>query len=300
MKLANLIKPQRIFCGLKARDLKEAIKLLVPLVASDYSKESQEKITAEVLERERLVSTIVGKGVAIPHARSTEVSKFVIGLGIFPEGLGDHTADNEPLKVLFLMLEQNRVTKLFLKSLGVISRLVLLDDNINKIAAASSSEEVIKVIEEANLDVAERLSSGDIARRVEPLRVGMNLKDAADLFFRNNTHTLPVLDEQDEVVGVLRASDLVNAALPEYAKMIGELHFLSEFEPFDRFLEQEDKMPVDSVMARNFHSVDEAAPIIEVASILVHHMETALVVKSEGRYWGMVSLRDVITKVMRV
>ncbi len=300
MKLVNLIKQERIFCGLKARDLKEAIKLLVPLVASDYSEESQKRITAEVLERERLVSTIVGRGVAIPHARSTEVTQFVIGIGIFPEGLGDHTVDNEPLKVIFLMLEQNRVTKLFMKSLGVISRLVLMDENIEKIAAASSPADVTNIIDAANLDVAERLSSGDIARRVEPLRLGMNLKDAADLFFRNNTHTLPVLDAQNEVVGILRASDLVNAALPEYAKMIGDLHFLSEFEPFDRFLEKEDEMLVDAVMTKNYYSVDEAAPIIEVASILVHHMETALVVKSEGLYWGMVSLRDVITKVMRV
>jgi CBS domain-containing protein len=192
------------------------------------------------------------------------------------------------------------VTKLFLKSLGVISRLVLMDDKINMIAAAPSPVEVAKIIEEADLDVAERLSSGDIARRVEPLRLGMNLKDAADLFFRNNTHTLPVLDDNNGVVGILRASDLVTAALPEYAKMIGDLHFLSEFEPFDRFLEQEDKMLVDAIMTKNYYSVDEAAPIIEVASILVHHMETALVVKSKGLYWGMVSLRDVITKVMRV
>jgi len=155
------------------------------------------------------------------------------------------------------------------------------------------------VIRETDLVVTERLCAGDIARSVEPVLLGMTLKQVADLFFRNDILTLPVLDSEERVVGVVRCSDLLRAAMPEYARMIGDLRFLSEFEPFDRFLHEEDKMSVDSVMDSDFISVEETASIVEVTSLLLHHTENALVVNKEGSYLGMVSIRDIITKVMR-
>ncbi|TET22432.1 MAG: CBS domain-containing protein [Candidatus Stahlbacteria bacterium] len=127
----------------------------------------------------------------------------------------------------------------------------------------------------------------------------MSVKQVADLFFRNETLTLPVVDAEEKVVGVVRCVDLLGAAMPEYARMIGGLRFLSEFEPFDRFLHDEDRMPVDSVLTKDYIKVEEDASIVEVTSLLLHHKENALVVTKEGNYLGMVSLRDIITKVMR-
>ncbi|NLI97493.1 PTS transporter subunit EIIA [bacterium] len=299
MKLIHLIRPERVFCGLKATNLSEAIRLLVPRVLADRSEQSQKAIIDEVLEREKLVSTIAGRGIALPHARSNEISELVVGIGIFPDGLGDHTPDGEPLRIIFLLLEQKKVSKLYLKTLGVLARLALSEEIHVELASASSPSEVLNAIKKTNLLVTERLYAGDIARRVETLREDMNLKEAADLFFRNETLTLPVLDAENEVVGILRCYDLLQAAMPEYARMIGDLRFISEFEPFDRFLQEEDKMPVSSVMVRDFAAADDSASIIEITSVLLHRSENALVVTKEGKYFGVVSLRDIITKVMR-
>lgn len=299
MKLIHLIRPERVFCGLKATNLSEAIRLLVPRVLADRSEQSQKAIIDEVLEREKLVSTIVGRGIALPHARSNEISELVVGIGIFPDGLGDHTPDGEPLRIIFLLLEQKKVSKLYLKTLGVLARLALSEEIHVELASASSPSEVLNAIKKTNLLVTERLYAGDIARRVETLREDMNLKEAADLFFRNETLTLPVLDAENEVVGILRCYDLLQAAMPEYVRMIGDLRFISEFEPFDRFLQEEDKMPVSSVMVRDFAAADDSASIIEITSVLLHRSENALVVTKEGKYFGVVSLRDIITKVMR-
>lgn len=298
MKLYHLIEPDKIFLELKARDLEEAIREMVPLVQTSCSAEGRRCLTDEVLEREQLVSTIVGRGVALPHTRSEEVSELTVGLGIFPKGLSDPTPDDVPVKLVFLLLERKKVSKLYLKTLGVLARLAMMERATHKLASASSVQEAVEIIKETGLEVTERLSAGDIARRIEPLRLGMNLKKVADTFFRNDILTLPVLDKE-KVVGVVRCSDLLGAAMPEYARMIGGLRFLSEFEPFDRFLHEEDKMPVDSVMSTDYLEVEEEASIVEITSLLLHHHENALVVVKEGRYLGMVSVRDIITKVMR-
>lgn len=299
MKLVHLIEPSRVFLNLAAADIEEAIRQLVPRVQTECSSEGQKCLTGEVLERERLVSTIVGHGFALPHARSDEVSELMVGLGIFPDGLEDLTPDSEPVKVVFLLLEPKRVSKLYLKTLGVLARLALTRGITDKLVAASTVDEVIEVIRETNLMVTERLTAGDIARRIEPVKMSMNLKQVADLFFRHPALTLPVLDDGDKVVGIVRCSDLLGAAMPEYTRMIGSLSFLSEFEPFDRFLHEEDKMSVETVMDKKFITVAEDAAIVEVTSLLLHHRENALVVTKEGSYLGMVSMRDIITKVMR-
>ncbi len=299
MKLIHLIQPKRVFLNLKATNLEEAIRMLVPKVQPGCTADGKNCLTEEVLERERLVSTIVGHGFALPHARSEQVSELTIGLGIFPEGLSDPTPDDLPVKIVFLLLEPKRVSKLYLKTLGVLARLASIPDIVDKLSAAKTAAEVVTMIEATNLIVTERLCAGDISRRVEPARVGMTLKRVADLFFKNDILTLPVLDELERVVGVVSCADLLQTAMPEYAKMIGDLSFLSDFEPFDRFLHEEDKMQVESVMEEKFVTVDETASIIEVTSLLLSKNQNALVVSKDGRYQGMISVRDIITKVMR-
>ncbi len=299
VKLVHLIQPNRVFLNLEAKNLEEAIRLLVPLVVRDKPQVDQMRLIDEVLGRERLVSTIVGRGFALPHARSDEVSELTIGVGIFPEGLENPTPDGEPVKAVFLLLEPKRVSKLYLKTLGVLARLARMEGILSKLVSAKDSDQFIETIKETDLVVTERLCAGDIARSTEPAYLGMTLKQVADLFFRNDILTLPVLNTAEKVVGVVRCSDLLHAAMPEYARMIGGLRFLSEFEPFDRFLHEEDRMPVDSVMTKDYIEVEETASIVEVTSLLLHHKENAMVVTKEGSYLGMVSLRDIITKVMR-
>jgi len=299
VKLVHLIQPNRVFLNLEAKNLEEAIRLLVPLVVRDKPQVDQMRLIAEVLGRERLVSTIVGRGFALPHARSDEVSELTIGVGIFPEGLENPTPDGKPVKAVFLLLEPKRVSKLYLKTLGVLARLARMEGILSKLVSAKNPDQYIETIKETDLVVTERLCAGDIARSIEPARLGMSVKQVADLFFRNETLSLGVVDEKDKVVGIVRCSDLLGAAMPEYARMIGGLRFLSEFEPFDRFLHEEDRMPVDSVMTRDFIQVEETASIVEVTSLLLHQKENALVVTKEASYLGMISLRDIITKVMR-
>ncbi|MBN2379878.1 PTS sugar transporter subunit IIA [candidate division WOR-3 bacterium] len=299
MKLVHLLEPSKVFPEMKAKNLEEAIRILVPQVQKDCSTEGRRCLIEEVLARERLVSTIVGHGFALPHARSDEVSELTIGLGVFPDGLDDPTPDNRPLKIVFLLLEPKRVSKLYLKTLGVLARLAHTEGVVEKMADAKSSEELITIIAETKLTVTERLTAGDIARRVDPVRLGMTLKQVADLFFRNDILTLPVVDEDEKAVGVVRCSDLLGAAMPEYTRMIGGLSFLSEFEPFDRFLHEEDKMLVDKIYCDDFIQVDDNASIVEITSLLLHQQENALVVNKEGNYLGMVSIRYIITKVMR-
>jgi len=299
MKLVYLIDPGKVFPRLAAKNLREAIEVLVPLIQKDSPAKSQKRLVEEVLDRERLSSTALGRGVALPHVRSSEVTELVVGIGTFPDGLSDTTRDNKPLKVVFLIIEPKRVSKLYLKTLGVLAKLVRIKGVVEKIAGAMTAKDIIKIIEGTDLAITEKLGAGDISRYVEPVKCGMTLKEVADLFFIYDTLTLPVLDDDNKVKGIVRCSDLLLAAMPEYARMLGDLRFLSEFEPFDRFLQEEDKRTADSIVSKNFVQAEEDASIVEITSLLLNHKENTVIITKEGVYTGIVSVRDIITNVMR-
>ncbi len=300
MKLVHLITPERVFLNLDAKTLRDAIRVLVPLVVPEKSAESRRCLITEVFEREGLASTIVGLGFAMPHARSGEVDELTIGVGVFPNGLEDKTPDGQPVKVVFLILEPKRITELYFKTLTGLARLGKTSNILQKLLASQTPEQFLSVIEETKIEITEKLVASDIAVFTEPVHPDMTLKHVADIFFKNKgIYMLPVVDSADNVIGVVRCSDLLQAAIPEYARMIGPLPFLSEFEPFDRFLSDENTLKVHTVMSEDYPEAEETASIIEVMTLLLHRKENALVLTRKGFYRGMVSLRDIITKVMR-
>ncbi len=300
MKLVHLISSERIFLNLEAKNLRDAIRVLVPLIAPEKPAKTNFSLTNEVLEREGLASTIVGLGFAIPHARSGEVDELTIGVGVFPNGLEDKTPDGQPVKVVFLILEPKRITELYFKTLTKLAKLAKIPEILKNLALSQNPEQFLSVIEATKIEITERLVAADIAVFTEPVHPMMTLKQVADIFFlKKGIQTLPVVDDADNVIGVVRCSDLLQAAIPEYARMIGYMPFLSEFEPFDRFLIEENTLKVYTVMSEDYPETEETASIFEVMSLLLYRKENALVLTRNGAYRGMVSLRDIITKVMR-
>jgi mannitol/fructose-specific phosphotransferase system IIA component (Ntr-type) len=300
MKLVHLILPERVFLNLEAKNLNEAIRALVPLVVPEKPAESKGCLICDVIEREGLASTMIGRGFAIPHARSEEVDELTIGVGVFPNGLEDKTPDGLPVSVVFLILEPKRITEFALKVLAGLAKMGNISNILQKLSASQNPEQFLAIIGETKTEITEKLVASDIAVFTEPILITKTLKQVADIFFKNKgIYTIPVVDGADYVLGVVRCSDLLQAAIPEYARMIGPLPFLSDFEPFDHFLTDENTLKVHSVMSEDYPEVEENASIIEVMTLLLHRKENALVLTRKGLYRGMVSLRDIITKVVR-
>lgn len=148
MKILDYLETDTITVDLKSTGKKEAVEELCRLLANAKDIEKTGKLVEVILEREKLGSTGIGQGVAIPHAKSETVKDLMIAAGLSKRGVNFEALDGELVYIIFLLIAPPDSAGLHLKSLAKISR--LLKDKFFRQALrdAQTSEEFLSVIKE--------------------------------------------------------------------------------------------------------------------------------------------------------
>ncbi|HET6578346.1 MAG TPA: PTS sugar transporter subunit IIA [Gemmatimonadales bacterium] len=123
MLLTELLSPARVVVPLPADDRQTAIAALTRRLAELAGAQYQEVLGA-VLERESVLSTGIGFGVAIPHARSAAVRELIMVAGVTPRPVPFDAIDGEPVRLLFLIVGPEASAGSHVKILSRIARLV--------------------------------------------------------------------------------------------------------------------------------------------------------------------------------
>ncbi|MCM8799184.1 MAG: PTS sugar transporter subunit IIA [Candidatus Omnitrophica bacterium] len=126
MKIMDFLSKKAIVLNIKSTKKEEVIKELVDALinAEEIEKRHRNKIVDALLAREKLGSTAIGQGIAIPHAKSEYVEKLVAALGISSSGVNFDALDEEPVYIIFLLLAPQDSAGPHLKALASISRLL--------------------------------------------------------------------------------------------------------------------------------------------------------------------------------
>jgi mannitol/fructose-specific phosphotransferase system IIA component (Ntr-type) len=101
--LTELLTPDRVLVPLSARDKSGVIAELARYLV-DQSGGSYPEVLEAVEEREAVLSTGIGFGVAIPHARSSAVSQLTLVCGVTPEPVPFDSIDGEPVRLFFMIV----------------------------------------------------------------------------------------------------------------------------------------------------------------------------------------------------
>ena len=124
MKLLDFLKRERIIPRLRS-DHKEGVltELAECLVETHEIKNSREAVHV-LLEREKLGSTGIGEGIAIPHGKLKELKEVVAVFGRSPGGVDFDSMDGAPAQLFFLLMAPENSASTHLKALARISRLL--------------------------------------------------------------------------------------------------------------------------------------------------------------------------------
>ena len=148
MKVSELLKPEFIISDLKGESKEEIINELVDLFKDDPRVEDIEKVRSAVLEREKVMSTGVGKGFAIPHGKTNAVKEIVGAFGKIKDGIDYESLDGNPVNLVFLLVGKDNLISTHIKLLSRISRLMNKDDFRHRLVEANSAEEIVKLFSE--------------------------------------------------------------------------------------------------------------------------------------------------------
>ncbi len=145
MLLTELLPADRIRLPLQATDKSGVLKELVDFLAERSSGDAAE-ILAAVREREAVLSTGIGFGIAIPHAKARSVATLGLVAGVSKLPIPFDAIDGEPVRLFFLLVGPEAAAGLHVKALSRIARVVRREQVREALLAAPTAEAFIKII----------------------------------------------------------------------------------------------------------------------------------------------------------
>ncbi|MCB0833498.1 MAG: PTS sugar transporter subunit IIA [Bacteroidetes bacterium] len=148
MKLCEVLTGNLIRIPLQSFEKKEIITELVDILSSNGKLDDRDKVLQAVLERETMMSTGIGNGVAIPHGKSQGVPELAVALGITSQDVNFDSLDGRPVRIVFMLVGPEKASSLHIKMLSRISRLLNQPAFRKRLTESTSGQEIIDTIRE--------------------------------------------------------------------------------------------------------------------------------------------------------
>lgn len=146
MKITEMLKQSFILGELQAQTKREALAELVGLFQAGGSSFDAEKMLHVLLEREKLGSTGIGDGIAIPHGKIDGLEEMVVAFGRSRQGIDFEAMDGRPVHLFFLLLAPENSAGLHLKALAKISRMLKDAPFRQRLLEAPETEDLYRII----------------------------------------------------------------------------------------------------------------------------------------------------------
>jgi fructose-specific phosphotransferase system IIA component len=124
MNLYSLLEKSAILSEVEADNKEELLHTLIDSLAGQVTKEQLEDIRKAVFQREEIMSTGVGKQLAIPHGKVASVDRNIAAFAILKQPIEFNSIDDKPVKMVFLLVGPEKSNSAHIKLLSRISRLM--------------------------------------------------------------------------------------------------------------------------------------------------------------------------------
>jgi len=147
MKLSKFTEEDLITFELKSNGKEAVIEELVDLAAKSKLVRDRDELLKDILERERLVTTGVGYGVAFPHAKTKAGKGIVIAFGRSDKGLDFEAMDKKPVHMFFLIAAPEDAIGAHLNVMARLSFLMKSEENRRKLMDVKSPGELLTILD---------------------------------------------------------------------------------------------------------------------------------------------------------
>ncbi len=148
MNIGELTEKNYIIKDLKSKTKKEVLAELSGVFSEGDVPVNGEAMVEVLLEREKLGSTGIGEGVAIPHGKLQGLENLIVSLGISKSGIDFESLDGNPVHIFFLLMAPENSAGQHLKALAKISRMLKDEDFKKALMKADSTDEMYTIVTE--------------------------------------------------------------------------------------------------------------------------------------------------------
>jgi fructose PTS system EIIBC or EIIC component len=148
MKICDILRVDKIIPSLKGKEKNEVIDELVNLFKNDSRVKDVDDLRIAVQEREKIMSTGVGKGFGIPHAKTNSVNDIIAAFGKLDDPIDFQALDEQPVNLVFLLVGKENMVGPHIKLLSRISRMMNKDEFRENLSKAKTAQEIYSLFEE--------------------------------------------------------------------------------------------------------------------------------------------------------
>jgi len=145
MKITDILTEQFVRTNLAGSTKDEVLNAMIEIASESDRVMDKSKVRDAILEREKIMSTGVGSGFAIPHGKTDAISDIVGAFAVTSQPIDYKSLDDQPVRIIFLLVGRDNMVGPHIKLLSRISRLMNKEEFRNRLLEASSSKEILEI-----------------------------------------------------------------------------------------------------------------------------------------------------------
>jgi CBS domain-containing protein/mannitol/fructose-specific phosphotransferase system IIA component (Ntr-type) len=293
VKLAEFLRPDRIAVPLEAGTLREAAGALLDRLVVTGAIGNPDKLAQRItgLRGEDVVA--MGERAFLVHFRTDAVREMAVALGVAPRDIVRELGAEEVqhARIALMIVAPPRMAARYLQVLGALARLLSRPQTVEQMLAAPDAATLAALPVFAEVELPRQLAVGDImTQRPRTATPDMPLRDAALQMARGGISALPVVEENDVIVGMLAERDLLRHLLGSYLQ--------GDTPPRPTPDGVNARRAVRDAMTRQVLCVSPEQPLAEVASLMINKDVEQVPVVREGRLVGFLTRGDIVRKLI--
>ena len=258
MSWTKHLAPGQILLGVKVPDKWVLLERMVDAVVHSKEVKGQPRITEEtirfgILEREREKSTAVGGGVAFPHARIPGFRGYVLCLATPKPPLEFDALDNRPVGIVCMIIVPEGRPTITLRIMAQLAKLLSDEGTRTLFTNATDVAELHGFLAHQTLELGLPITAKDIMRKpLADVYPETSLKDVTRTMHIHHLDAIEVIDANGALVGEITCDKLFKVGMPDFFSQLGSIRFIGEFDPFEKYFEEEAKSLARDVMDTSF------------------------------------------------
>ena len=245
---------------------------------------------------------LLEKVFAFPHARIEGLKKSYTLLATSKDGIDFKSLDKKPTFFIILNLVSETQPNILLKTRAAISRFLASESTRKQILNCSNSEEIWSIVEKSKIEMSYDITARDIMRpQNEWLPPDMLLNEASRMLHKYHVDSLPVLDENEKLLGVISCHELFSYSMPDFFFNLHKISFIKHMDPFEKYFQVVSKVSISELMiTENLPITPPSATLMEIIfDMTVNGREMIYVVENQ-KLLGVLDRYTIIDKILVV
>lgn len=152
MKLAEVLTPELVLIAPEVADRDQLFEAFARTFARAGLVTDGAEVVRRLVERETILSTGIGGGVAVPHAQLERLGRLVMAASVHPDGLPYPSLDEQPVRLVFCLLGDSTTAADHLAGLARLARLARRPGQLNRLVSAVSGDAFVSILAEIEAD----------------------------------------------------------------------------------------------------------------------------------------------------